>query len=223
MINKKLILLLLLLININVSNAETICKPVNYHPDQFGPHNFYDQKNHQVGVDGRKSESNITIVTNYHFTQDIIRLERGRTGFELYGDLDYTLRALPNHPQALDTVSRFETKRKQLKQYAKIQTAMPYSADCYFQRAFNVFGNKQPQTWMIWGLHKHRQGVYKKAIEFYERAKHGGLQSAELDYYLGLSYFKLKNYSKARVHADLAYEHGYQLPGLKLLLEGVKQ
>jgi tetratricopeptide (TPR) repeat protein len=205
------------------SSFGAACQPVDYKSyNQFGPYSFYDKKNHLNGVDGRRTESNITIVTNYHFTPPVKALKKGQTGYELYSDLDYTLRALPNHPEALDTVSRFEIKRNKLKSYAKKQSAMPYSADCYFQRAIKVFGNNQAQTWMLWGLHQYRLKKYNKAIEYYKKAQNLKLTGAELDYYMGLSYFKLKDYENAQHYADAAYEKGYALPGLKYMLKKVK-
>lgn len=217
----KIITPLLVLILLPSAMAN-VCQPVNYEVhNQFGPFDFYSAKSHEKGAGGRQSETNITIVTNYHLTQDIISLKRGRTGGHLNKDLDYTLRALPNHPQALDTASRFEKRRAEQPMYAKKQSALPNSADCYFERAFKVFGNQQPQTWMLWGLHKYRQQDYQTAINYYNKAVELGLSGAEINYNLGLAYFRAEQYGKAKQHADIAYELGYSLPGLKNLLNSV--
>lgn len=46
-----------------------------------------------------------------------------------------------------------------------------------------------------------------------------GGKSAEINYFLGLLYLDLGNLEKARAHADIAYDLGYPLPGLKNKLE----
>lgn len=196
--------------------AEPGCPPIGM--DHFGPYDYYDPKNHLNGRDGRYDESTITIVTNYHFTQSMIRLEAGRTG-PIATDLDYTLRALPNHPIALDTVSRFKIKRSTDIAFAKRERAMPVSVECYFKRATSIFGNGHPQTWFLWGLHEHRRKQYKDAIVKYKKAIEMGLDSAELHYNLGLAYLKVKIYNEAKKHSDIAYSRGYPLPGLREMLK----
>lgn len=203
-------------------NAASLCEPVTYGGGQYGPIDFYDNNSHmekQGLTGGLKGETSVTIVTKYHFNSNVKYLKRGQTAVHIANDLDYTLRALPNHPEALDTVSRFEVNRNKSASFKQKQKAMPYSADCYFQRAIQVFGHKQPQTYMIWGLHKYRNKKYQEAIELYTKARASGFQNAELEYYLGLAYFKTDNIKKAKLHSDIAYEMGYLLPGLKMLLE----
>lgn len=222
-ISKALHFLILLLYSLP-SMAELDCPPVDYTTyEQYGPYDYYKASNHKVGVDNRKNQSRITIVTTYHLTDSVINLTKGRTGYNLRGDLDYTLRALPNHPVALDTVSRFEQKRKLFPGYAKKQAAMFYKADCYFQRAINVYGTKQPQTWMLWGMHKHRQGQYEEAINKYQKALKEGNDTPDLYYNMGLTYYKLGKYEEAKKYADKAYKKGYPLPGLKRLLKKLEK
>tara|TARA_R110001583_G_scaffold195457_1_gene373804 strand:+ start:4509 stop:4862 length:354 start_codon:yes stop_codon:yes gene_type:complete len=43
------------------------------------------------------------------------------------------------------------------------------------------------------------------------------------EYFLGHTYFELKQYDKAREHADKAYRLGYPFPGLRNKLERLKQ
>ncbi|WP_438863384.1 tetratricopeptide repeat protein [Neptunicella sp.] len=198
-----------------------VCRKVIYGPDQYGPIDYFDPANHALGAGGRKKENSVTIVTNYHFTNDIKILKKGRTSIQLAGDLDYTLRAIPNNVDALDTASRFENKRSTSEYYAKKQKALPYTADCYFQRAISIFGGKQPELWMVWAIHKHRQGEYPKALEYYQESIKQGMEGAELEYNMGLTYFKLKDYENAQKRAASAYKMGFQLPGLKNMLNEV--
>lgn len=208
----------------NYLHASDMCDPVTYGGAQYGPIDYYDKKNHKAQSGGSftaglEGENNITIVTKYHFNLDIMRLKKGQTGVHIAGDLDYTLRALPNHPMALDTISRFEILRKKSADFKARQKAMPYFADCYFQKALNIFGYNQPQTYMLWGLHKYRQKKYQEAIKYLTRAESFEFESADLAYYFGLTYFQLGKIDKAQQYSDIAYKMGYQLPGLKNMLE----
>ncbi|MBC3765768.1 tetratricopeptide repeat protein [Neptunicella marina] len=196
-----------------------MCRKISYGANQYGPIDYFDSANYALGAGGREKENNVTIVTNYHFTPDIKNLIKGRTSHHLSKDLDYTLRAIPNNVVALDTASRFQKKRQDSVTYAKDQKPLPYFVDCYFKRAIDIFGPKQPQLWMVWAIHKHRNGLYQDALKYYQLAVTNGLKSAELDYNMGLTYFKLGSYEEARVKAKSAYQQGYQLPGLKILLE----
>lgn len=53
----------------------------------------------------------------------------------------------------------------------------------------------------------------------YEKAKEADYADAE--YFLGHVYFELKQYDKAREHADKAYKLGYPFPGLRKKLERI--
>ncbi|HCU65318.1 MAG TPA: hypothetical protein DF774_06125 [Rheinheimera sp.] len=43
--------------------------------------------------------------------------------------------------------------------------------------------------------------------------------SADLNYFIGIYYFKTKDYEKAKQHAKVAYARGYPLPGLRRMLK----
>lgn len=48
---------------------------------------------------------NLDVVGSYHFTPPVEALIRGASG-TIGGDLDYTLRAFPNHHRALNATNR---------------------------------------------------------------------------------------------------------------------
>ncbi|WP_435749595.1 tetratricopeptide repeat protein [Thauera sp. AutoDN2] len=64
---------------------------------------------------------------------------------------------------------------------------------------------------------KHREAL--DVLLKYEKAKETDYADAE--YFLGHVYFELKQYEKAREHADKAYKLGYPFPGLLRKLERV--
>lgn len=153
------------------------------------------------------------IVEKYHFTESVRTLQHGATG-TIPRDLDYTLRAFPNHPQALYAMARW--------QLAHGDKAGPHhlTAECYFTRAIE-FRPKDGVVWMIYGIFLQRKGELKQALQKYLHAKKLIPKSPELDYNLGLLYVKLKDYDKARHYAELAYDGGYPLPWLKKQLKAV--
>ena len=64
---------------------------------------------------------------------------------------------------------------------------------------------------------KHREAL--DVLLQYEKAKETDYADAE--YFLGHVYFELKQYDKAREHADKAYKLGYPFPGLRRKLERI--
>lgn len=64
-----------------------------------------------------------------------------------------------------------------------------------------------------------KQGKTSQAIEILNKVD-PELQrsSADFNYFIGMYYFKTKNYEKAKYHAKAAYAMGYPLPGLRRML-----
>lgn len=169
----------------------------------YGPYDYNDPANR-----GHR----LHIVEHYHFTESVRTLQPGVPGIPQ--NLDYTLRAFPNHPQALYAMARW--------QLAHGDHAGPHylTAECYFKRAIE-FRPRDGVVWMIYGIFLQRKGQLKKALQKYLHAKNLIPKSPELDYNLGLLYVRLKDYGKARRYAELAYNAGYPLPGLKKQLKAV--
>ena len=74
---------------------------------------------------------NLPIVETYHFTMEVETLQAGATGTHPGGDLDYTLRAFPNHHRALYAMGRYQLMHEDM----VIAPEARWTADCYFQRA----------------------------------------------------------------------------------------
>jgi TPR repeat protein len=71
---------------------------------------------------------------------------------------------------------------------------------------------------MVYGIFLLRSGDKKGAVEQLEVARSSGLSSGNFQYNLGLAYFQVQDYEKAREQAYKAREMGYDLGGLKNLL-----
>jgi len=161
--------------------------------------------------DYRTSRDKLAIVEGAHFTADVETLRRGNTS-TVAGDLDYTLRASPNHHRAL--ISMVNLGRS-------LRTDQPpgakYSIPCYFDRAIR-FARNDGFVRLIYGTYLARVNKKQDAIAQLEIAASLDEANANVHYNLGLVYFDLKDYPKARVHAKRAYELGFTLPGLRKML-----
>ena len=181
----------------------------------YGPFDYFDPATH-----GRApgSKNRIHVVERVHFSSSVQRL-KGRTS-SLMGDLDYTLRAIPNHPRALLAVSKLERRVGRLPQ--EPNNTWLRTADCYFDRALRLTP-QNPIVHMIYGIHLHAINDLKKALKHYKIAERLNPESAELAYNMGLLYVDLKQYENAKKYAKQAYARDYPLAGLKNMLAEVGQ
>lgn len=129
-------------------------------------------------------------------------------------DLDYTFRKIPNHPKALDMISRFQIRHggkvPQLSHWGDWKR----SAECYFDRALR-FTPDNPVVHMLFGIHLHRTGKLEQAEKEYKISESLQPDSIELQYNMGLLYFGLEKYELSAKYAKNAYNGGYPLPGLR--------
>ena len=92
-----------------------------------------------------------------------------------------------------------------------------WTVECYFNRAIR-FAPDDPQVRMLYGIFLLKNGAKKGAIEQLEVARTMGVNSGNFQYNLGLAYFQVQDYERAREQAYKAREMGYGLDGLKNLL-----
>ena len=150
-------------------------------------------------------------VEGSHFPPSVENLIKGHRG-NLGGDLDYTLRAIPNHHRALYSVIRYALAYK--------KNSLEAPPECYLQRAL-AFKPDDAVVHMLFGIYLQRKSKFSLALEQYQIAEKLAPNFAELHYNLGLLYFELKQYNKALVQARQAYSRDYPLPGLKNKLKKV--
>ena len=152
------------------------------------------------------------LVESGHFTPDVESLIRGNGVVTPGADIAYTLRAFPNHPRALKAMMELGFKEKTDKPYN-----VKWPVDCWFNRALR-YAPDDPQVRMVYAIYLMRIGKKKLAVEQLETASTMGASSANYHYNLGLAYFQVQEYEKARTQAYKAKELGYELEGLKNLL-----
>jgi len=133
-------------------------------------------------------------------------LERGRYQGAV-PDLEFMLKYIPNHPQALAGIAQ-----------ASIGLKRPDLADQYFKNAIARYP-EHDETYVIYGVFLHKLGKVDAAIAQYRKALEINPNSVLGHYNLGLAYVDTKAYAEANVQAQKAYQLGITLPGLRRQLE----
>jgi len=159
--------------------------------------------------DYRTRKAELKIVEDFHFTPDVETLRHGASTATLGGDLDYTLRASPNHHRALMSMVNLAIKTKSEKPLGP-----RYSVDCYFDRAMRFAGDDGPVR-IIYGIYLYRIGKKVDARRILEDARKIDDDDPNLHYNLGIVYLDLGDKDKALASAKKAYNLGAQLPGLR--------
>jgi tetratricopeptide (TPR) repeat protein len=136
-------------------------------------------------------------------------LSRGATSVNIGHDIDFTLRAFPNHPRALMSMAKLSRREGRAK-----PLGANYSIECYFERAIR-FRPDDPMPYMIAGVHFAQVGQRQTAISYLDRARELSNDDANLHYNLGLGYLDVGLTDKALEHARRAYAAGFPLPGLR--------
>lgn len=158
-------------------------------------------------------KANLQLVEKFHFTPDVETLTKDDKR-ELAGNLDYTLRAFPNHHRALMSLINFAAKKGKLN--SKLN-GNQYAVECYLIRA-EAFRPDDATVKAIHGFYLLKRGQPHNAIAKLEATKALSNDDPNIYYNLGLAYVALKQYDKALVNAHRAYALGFPLPGLKNLL-----
>ncbi|KIO49480.1 tetratricopeptide repeat protein [Nitrosospira sp. NpAV] len=165
----------------------------------YGPYDYTDSNDRQ---------KNLAIVEQYHFTPNIENLVRGNSG-HVGGELDYTLRAFPNHHRALAALVKLALRDKTVK-----PVGAKYSVECYFDRAIR-FKPNDTAVRAVYSNYLLKLGQPDKAIDQLNVAVNLQPEDPTINYNLGLLYAQKKDYGQARTYAKKAYELGFPLPGLK--------
>ena len=173
-------------------------------------------KNAYGPFDYRSDKDKLDIVEGAHLTPDVVNLIRGNTG-TLGGDIDYTLRAFPNHPQALMAMVRLGEK-----QHQSTPVGAHYSVECYLYRA-SKFKPDDSTVKMIYANYLAKNGRGSEALKYLDEIVEQGGEDANLYYNMGLIYLDLKQYDKALGFAHRAYQMGFPLPGLRDRLKRMKK
>lgn len=178
----------------------------------------------QIEDMNRRFEVSVGIPGVHHFCVGMLYLNRSKTMpagskrtevlRDAVSEVDYSFsRASPTVPMySLITAYYGSALYRQGKQgeadamWEKGMRAKPKARESYLAKAEVLIAEKR----------------YTEALNLllrYEKAKETDYADAE--YFLGHVYFELKQYDKAREHADKAYRLGYPFPGLRKKLERI--
>jgi hypothetical protein len=175
-----------------------------------------DLRNHYGPFDYRMQTANQrAVVERHHFTPKVEQLREGQSTRIIGSDIGYTLHVFPNHPRALNAMSRLALRDKRPQ-----PTGASYPVECYFERAIR-FQPSDPGPYLVYGMHLSRSGRAKEAVEALKVAADLAPADANVNYNLGLAYFEVKDYDNALKHAEVAYAAGFPLGGLRKLLKQV--
>jgi tetratricopeptide (TPR) repeat protein len=178
----------------NLYAANNYCGELRNH---YGPYDYRD-----------RASGKLEIVENAHFTPDVENGIRGNTS-SVGGDLDYTLRAIPNHHRALTSMGNVSINTKTPQLYGA-----RFPAECYFERAIR-FVPDDGLVRALYGIYLNRRGRFAEALSMFKAAIDREPNNPTINYNLGLLYLKMKQYDKASEYADKAYELGFPLNGLR--------
>lgn len=165
----------------------------------YGP---YDYRNRAAHVE------NFTLVEHGHFSKDVEQGIKGKSS-TIGGDLDYVLRAIPNHHRALASMARFALRTKAIQ-----LPGANYPVECYFERAMR-FTPDDGGVRAEFGNYLFALGKSDKALLMFKEAAELSPDSSTINYNLGLAYLQKKDYSQSLAYAKKAYAMGFPLPGLK--------
>ena len=153
--------------------------------------------------DARTDLDKLQIVLVPHFPPEVEALIRGDSQRHPGGDIDYTLRAIPNYHRALLAMMRLGEREKTDK-----PRDVRYTVECWFQRAI-AFRPDDALVRMLYSTYLNRKSRTPEATSQLEIATGYAKDNAFTHYNIGLHYFDLKNYDRALLQAHKAMALGF--------------
>lgn len=184
---------------------------------QVGPQVCGSLENAYGPYDYRTQRARLGIVEKHHFTSQVELLVRGATSTSLGGDLDYTLRASPNHHRALLSLIRLAERTKTPQPHS-----FPRPLECYFERALR-FRNDDTVARLLYAKFLLTVGRSNESLERVDQTVKLAADNALTHYNAGLLYVELKSYDKAVAQAHVAQKLGHTGTGLREQLQAANQ
>ena len=183
----------------------------------FGPYDFFDidEPSDRLYQQGRHWE-----IKKLHRDRGVWAMQQvDPIDYQHYriaaAELDYTLRAIPNEPYALQYRIELELMRR--KNPGQLHSEYP-PPECYLQRAI-AFRPKQEHLRILYGIYFNKINMPEREVEQYESAIAINPNSAEAHYNLALALIRDERPGDAVDHAKQAYALGFPLMGAKRKLE----
>lgn len=180
-------------------HAEDFCGRLE---NSFGPYDYRKRTTEYA--------HELWLVESTHFFPDVESGLKGRSA-TLAGEIDYTLRAFPNHIRALAALNRLDLRGRTGK--AGLENSR-YPVECYFERAIR-FAPDDGEARAAYGSYLFSRGKIDASLKMFIEAERLNPEDPGINYNLALVYAKMKEYDKANLYGQKAYKLGYPLPGLK--------
>ena len=191
---------------------ERICGPLG---NGFGPFDYRADRDPYTPGTGNHVHK-LGLVEGAHFPNQVELLIKGnRSGDDPGGDIDYTLRAFPNHHRALMSVMRYGEKKRSQK-----PDTLTYQVECYFERAIR-FSKDDPIVFMLYATYLNSRQRPDEAVAQLVRASSLAKKEPFTQYNVGLIYYDMKKYDEALVQAHKATALGFERTQLRELLEKI--
>jgi hypothetical protein len=169
--------------------------------NSFGPYDYRFERG-----------QNLKVVEDFHFNPRVESLIAGQSG-TVGGDLDYVLRAFPNHHRALIAMMKLGVRTKGVK-----PAGAQFAVDCYFKRAL-LFRPDDAVARMIFVKYLADTGRKPEANGELDRVVKATQDNAVTQHNAGLLYFELGDFDRALAQAHRAGALGYQGQTLKQQLQ----
>lgn len=168
---------------------------------------------HYGPFDFRVHRDKLPVVENRHFTPEIASLIRGVTATTPGPDIEYTLRAFPNHVPALASLMRW-ARMKQTDHPKDLK----YSVDCHFDRALR-WRLDDVVVRMLFAQWLGETGRKERALQ--QLAQVEPQNNPQTIYNLGLLYMQFGEIDKALQHAQEAMRLGFDTTLLEEQLRAI--
>lgn len=182
---------------VRIVEEMSACGPLS---NAYGPYDY------------RRDKGKLEIVEGHHFTPQVELLIRGISG-PIGGELDYVLRASPNHHRALMALIRYGERLK---------TDQPqgarYTIECFLERAVR-FAKDDPIPRMLYARYLHAQSRTAEGLVQLDAAVALAGENALTHYNAGLVFFEIGQFDRALAQAHKAAALGYPREDLKQMLE----
>lgn len=173
----------------------------------YGPYEYRPDRHHTPD-NSMPYQQKISLVERAHFTARVEALIGGESA-PLGGELDYTLRAFPNHHRALLAVMRFGLKTNSAQ-----PPTLPRPVECYFERALR-FQPDDTTARMLYATFLINGKRRADAITQLERARFDAGDNGFTHYNIGLVFLDADEPERAVVQAHRAMSLGFMRTDLK--------
>lgn len=171
---------------------------------------------HYGPYDYRTERHRIRVVEDFHFTPE---MEAGIRGVNstVAGEVNYTLKASPNHHRALVTMMKVTERARK-----DFLPGMEWPMECYFDRAIR-YAFDDPVVRMLYAQFLNQRNRKREAEAQLVQAASFAPDNPFTQYNVGLIAMEIGNHDLALKHAHMAQAMGFQRRELETALRAVNR